>query len=102
MCKCTTGVVGRIDECALNFSCEFLLEGFQCEQVVSRNESVVKNVSICDPMCGMVRLSLVFSRCTWRSLSNGLLISVGSFFSLIREGPEITEATRLAKIQATE
>jgi hypothetical protein len=50
-----SGVVGRIDKDALDLPGKLLLDGFNREQVVSKDESIVEPVVGCDTSSRVIR-----------------------------------------------
>lgn len=44
------GVVGRVNENALNFASEFLFKSLECQQIITKNKFVVEKVVLCHAM----------------------------------------------------
>ncbi|BBA34071.1 uncharacterized protein sS8_2119 [Methylocaldum marinum] len=55
-------VVGRIDEHTFDLASEFLLQGFERQQVVPEDQPVIENVAVRNPVFGMVGLFRIFEQ----------------------------------------
>jgi|GEM_PF-4868268 len=51
-----SSIVGRIDENTPNLTCESLLQRLQRQQVVPKNQPIVKDVTVAHALCRVVRL----------------------------------------------
>ncbi len=79
MRKCATGVIRRIDEHAFHFAREFLFKCLQREQVVTKDQSIVKDVLVRHPVFGVVRLFRVFEQNARLQLGPLFLADPGEF-----------------------
>jgi hypothetical protein len=62
MLERAAGVVRRVNEDALNFAGEFLLQGFEGEQIVAKDEAVIEPVIIRDAVLGVIGFLRVFEQ----------------------------------------
>lgn len=72
-------VVRGIDKNAFNPSEEFLFERFQCQEVVTKNEAVIKNIVVGDAMWSVIGFFWLFQQNTWFQLWPVLLANPGQF-----------------------
>ncbi len=61
MAECAACVVRRINKDALDLAREFLFERLQRQQVVAKDQAVVEEVAVGNPMPGVIRLGGVKS-----------------------------------------
>jgi len=57
--ECSSGVVGRVDEDALDLARELLFKGFEREEIVAEDKPVIEKVVIGQPMFRVLRPLLV-------------------------------------------
>jgi hypothetical protein len=62
MFKCAAGVVGRVYVGAFYLSGKFLLQGFECKEVVAKDKAVVEDVFFAGAMLGVVTFDRVFQQ----------------------------------------
>jgi hypothetical protein len=64
MFKGAAGIVGRVYVDTFYLSGKFLLQGFECKEVVAKDEAVVKDVFLAGAVFGVVALGGVFQQDT--------------------------------------
>jgi len=64
MLKRASGVVRWVNKNALNLAGKFLLKSFKREQIVAKDELVIKQVTVTHAMCRMKRFRRVFQQNT--------------------------------------
>lgn len=95
--KRAAGVVGWVNANALDFASEFLFQCLQRQQVVAKDEAVVKEVMRRLPVRGVVRTLGVFQQNTRLQLRPFLLTHPGQFQFLSHKAFSTTKNTRNAK-----
>jgi hypothetical protein len=64
MLKGAAGIVGRVNVDTFYLACKLLLQGFEGEEVVAVDETVVKDIFFADALLGMVALGKIFQQDT--------------------------------------
>jgi hypothetical protein len=73
MLKRAARVVRGIDIDALDSAHKLLLEGFQCQEIVAEDETVIENIVVSNTVSGVIGFFLVFQQDTWFQLGPILL-----------------------------
>jgi hypothetical protein len=76
-------VVRWIDVNALDLASELLLQGFEGEEIVAKNEAVVEDVTISHSMRGMIRLFRVLQQNARLQLGPVVFANPGEFEFLL-------------------